>query len=106
MPSPGDLPNPRIKPESRALTSRFFPTEPPGKPIKAGYTVDLKLGKKDTHHNNINTGNTVKHNTQYTVGKSGNPQKLKGKTELMTKVLEDSQKVTVIGRAKEGSRKS
>ena len=51
-------------------------------------------------------GNTVKHNTQYTVGKSGNPQKLKGKTELMTKVLEDSQKITVIGRAKEGSRKS
>ena len=88
------------------MTSRFFPTEPPGKPIKAGYTVDLKLGKKDTHHNNINMGNTVKHNTQYTVGKSGNPQKLKGKTELMTKVLEDSQKVTVIGRAKEGSRKS
>lgn len=43
-------------------------------------------------------GNTVKHNTQYTVGKSGNPQKLKGKTKLMIKVLEGSQKVAVTGR--------
>ena len=34
-PSPGDLPNPRIKPESPvapALAGRFFSTEPPGKP--------------------------------------------------------------------------
>ena len=51
-------------------------------------------------------GNTVNHNTQYRVRKSGNPQKLKGKTKLMTNVLEDSQKVTEIGRAREGSRKS
>ena len=31
-PSPGDLPNPEIKPASPALTGRFFTTEPPGKP--------------------------------------------------------------------------
>ena len=33
FPSPGDLPNPGIKPTSPALAGRFFTTEPPGKPI-------------------------------------------------------------------------
>ena len=33
FPSPGDLPNPGIKPVSPALASRFFTTEPPGKPL-------------------------------------------------------------------------
>ena len=32
FPSPGDLPNPGIKPESPALGGGFFTTEPPGKP--------------------------------------------------------------------------
>ena len=32
FPSPGDLPNPGIKPESPALADRFFTTEPLGKP--------------------------------------------------------------------------
>ena len=31
-PSPGDLPNPWIKPVSLALAGRFLNTEPPGKP--------------------------------------------------------------------------
>ena len=36
FPSPGNLPNPRIKnmfPVARALEGRFFNTEPPGKPM-------------------------------------------------------------------------
>ena len=32
FPSPGDLPDPGIKPVSPALADRFFTTEPPGKP--------------------------------------------------------------------------
>ena len=32
FPSPGDLPNPRIEPESPALQADSLPTEPPGKP--------------------------------------------------------------------------
>ena len=32
FPSPGDLPNPGIKPTSPALSGGFFTTEPPGKP--------------------------------------------------------------------------
>ena len=32
FPSPGDLPNPGIKPASSALADGFFTTEPPGKP--------------------------------------------------------------------------
>ena len=32
FPSPGDLPNPEIKPRSPALQADSFPAEPPGKP--------------------------------------------------------------------------
>ena len=32
IPSPGDLPDPRIKPESPVLAGGFFTTEQPGKP--------------------------------------------------------------------------
>ena len=32
FPSPGDLPNPGIKPTSPALAGEFFTSEPPGKP--------------------------------------------------------------------------
>ena len=32
FPSPGDLPDPRIKPSSPALAGELFTTEPPGKP--------------------------------------------------------------------------
>ena len=32
FPSPGNLPDPRIKPMSPALAGGFFTTEPPGKP--------------------------------------------------------------------------
>ena len=33
FPSPGDLPNPGIKPACPALASGLFTTEPPGKPV-------------------------------------------------------------------------
>ena len=33
FPSPGNLPNPGIKPETPALAGGFFTTEPHGKPI-------------------------------------------------------------------------
>ena len=32
FPSPGDLPDPGIEPESPPLAAGFFPAEPPGKP--------------------------------------------------------------------------
>ena len=32
FPTPGDLPNPRIEPESLVSAGGFFTTEPPGKP--------------------------------------------------------------------------
>ena len=35
--SPGDLPNPGIKPMSLPLAGRFFATEPPGKPFAKHY---------------------------------------------------------------------
>ena len=35
FPSPGDLPDPGIKPRSPALAGGFFTTEPPGKPIRS-----------------------------------------------------------------------
>ena len=33
LPSPGDLPNPGIEPESPALQVDALPSEPPGKPL-------------------------------------------------------------------------
>ena len=33
FPSPGDLPNPGIEPESPALQADSLPSEPPGKPL-------------------------------------------------------------------------
>ena len=33
FPSPGDLPDPGVKPTSPALAGGFFTTEPPGKPL-------------------------------------------------------------------------
>ena len=41
FPSPGDLPDPGIKPESPALQADALLTEPPGKPIK-GTKVHIK----------------------------------------------------------------
>ena len=42
LPSPGDLPNPGIKPMSPALAGRVFTTESPGKP-KNTEVVSLSL---------------------------------------------------------------
>ena len=39
FPSPGDLPNPGLKPRSPALAGGFFTTEPPGMPIMCLPTV-------------------------------------------------------------------
>ena len=43
FPSPGDLPEPGIKPASPALTSGFFTAEPPGKPRICGPRAKLKI---------------------------------------------------------------
>ena len=48
FPSPGDLPDPAgIEPTSPALLSRFFTTEPPGKPERKlrGYLILLRASK-------------------------------------------------------------
>ena len=36
IPSPGNLPNPRIEPRSPALQEDYLPSEPPGKPKNMG----------------------------------------------------------------------
>jgi len=38
FPSPGDLPDPKIEPESPTLQADSLPSEPPGKPFH--YTTD------------------------------------------------------------------
>ena len=45
FPSPGDLPDPGIKPGSPALQADALPSEPPGKHLEAG---SLKLESKYT----------------------------------------------------------
>ena len=44
FPSPGDLPDPGMEPESSALAGGFFTTEPPGKPMT---NMDNVLKNKD-----------------------------------------------------------
>ena len=46
FPSPGDLPDPGIEPESPALADGFFTTEPPGKP-KTGITIPILYPKEE-----------------------------------------------------------
>ena len=48
FPSPGDLPNPGIKPGSPILQADALPSEPPGKPIMFGNKVCI------AHSGNIN----------------------------------------------------
>ena len=45
FPSPGDLPNPGIKPRSPALQADSFPFEPPGKPN----IPSLKISFSESH---------------------------------------------------------
>ena len=40
FPSPGDLPNPGIKPRSPALQADFLTSEPPGKPQRCALLVE------------------------------------------------------------------
>ena len=40
FPSPGDLPDSGIKPDSSALAGEFFTTEPPGKPLRTQHRVE------------------------------------------------------------------
>ena len=44
FPSPGDLPNPGIKPRSPTLQADTLPAEPQGKPHGAGQKGEVKLG--------------------------------------------------------------
>ena len=53
FPSPGDLPNPWIKPMSPALAGRFFTTEPPGK-LKYN-KVRQEMGKRKVLYLEKNT---------------------------------------------------
>ena len=45
IPSPGDLPDPRIELGSPALAGGFFTTEPPGKPLNSckAFVPDLLI---------------------------------------------------------------
>ena len=47
FPSPGDLPNPGIRPRSPALKADSLPSEPPGKPLEYVY-IKTKQNEKLT----------------------------------------------------------
>ena len=46
FPSPGDFPNPRIKPRSPTLQTVSLPSEPPGKPECTGKTQRYGMGRE------------------------------------------------------------
>ena len=53
IPSPGDLPNPGIKPRSPALWADALPSEPPGKPIVASSIVGYIVVAQSTCEINL-----------------------------------------------------
>jgi len=55
FPSPGDLPNPGIKPRSPSLQADFLPVEPPGKPKNTG-VGSLSLLKRIFPTQGLNQG--------------------------------------------------
>ena len=48
FPSPGDLPDPEIKPRSPTLQSDFLPSEPAGKPKSGGNSVHFFISEINT----------------------------------------------------------
>ena len=44
FPSPGDLPNPGIKPRSPAMQAYTLPSEPPGEPQEVTKAVTMAIG--------------------------------------------------------------
>ena len=63
IPSPGDLPNPEIEPESPAsptLTGGFFTTVPPGKPYKICTGTTQRDGMGREEGGGFRMGNTCK----------------------------------------------
>ena len=53
FPSPGDLPDPGVKPTSLALAGGLFTTEPPGKLLSMmpkHYTLEKKFESEDKGH--------------------------------------------------------
>ena len=47
FPSPGDLPDPGIKPRSPALQVESLPSEPPGKPLKINENIKRTIHLED-----------------------------------------------------------
>ena len=47
--SPGDLPDPGIKPVFPALAGRFFTAEPPGKPLENSTELRMDRFSSQTH---------------------------------------------------------
>ena len=50
FPSPGDLPDPGIKPRSPTLQADTSPSEPPGKPLNIAYSTKPLLTKEQNPH--------------------------------------------------------
>ena len=48
LPSPGDLPDPGIKPRSPALQADALPSEPPGKPLLKG-KHSINIGRRKNY---------------------------------------------------------
>ena len=59
FPSPGDLPDPGIKPASPALAGRFFTSEPPGKPQLNLAVLKFSHYSRKNKQNNSSSENKV-----------------------------------------------
>jgi len=61
-PSPGDLPNPGIKPRSHKLQADSLPAEPPGKPVESACNAeDLNLIPRSRRSPGEGNGNPLQY---------------------------------------------
>ena len=64
-PSPGDLPNPGIKPRSHKLQADSLPAEPQGKPVESAHnTEDLSLIPRSRRSPGEGNGNPLQYSCQ------------------------------------------
>ena len=86
FPSPGDLPNPGIKPRSPTLQADYLPAEPPGKPKNTG-VGSLSLLQLIFLTQESNQGLLHCRQILYQLSYEGNPKKVKCILNLEDKIM-------------------
>jgi len=53
LPSPGDLPDPRIEPRSPSFQADTLTSEPPGNPTAGHHTEETRIERNNVHRSTV-----------------------------------------------------